>query len=75
MTNKQLAVVLSYLLSLSLPTAAILCCCNFNLATLKTSYAGKNMLPVILGNSEGCDTYHEGYIHQFQAEPARRIHQ
>ena len=27
---------------------------DFNLAALKTFYDGKNMLPVILGNSEAC---------------------
>ena len=33
---------------------AIFCHRDFNLAALKTFYDGKNMLPVILGNSEDC---------------------
>ena len=52
-SNKQLAVVLSKLLCLSLPMMAIFCCRDFNLAALKTFYDGKNMPPVILGISEG----------------------
>ena len=53
MSNKQLAVVLSKLPYLSLQMMAIFCCCDFKFAALKTFYDGKNMLPVILGNSEG----------------------
>ena len=45
--------VLSKLPSLSLPMMAIFCRRDFNLAALKTFYDGKNMPPVILGNSEG----------------------
>ena len=49
-----IVVVLSKLPSLSLLMRAIFCCRDFSLAALKTSYSGKNMTLVILGNSEGC---------------------
>ena len=52
-STKQLATVLSKLLSLSLLMITTFCCCDLHFAILKTFYDNKNMSPVVLGNSEG----------------------